>query len=169
MSKPTLTVTKDFTKDFKDLIKKFRSDDVLIGIPQDSKSRDGDDEITNAALLAINNFGSPANNIPPRPVLQIGIKNAQEQISEEFKKAAKSALEKGLAALAIYYERVGIIASNSVKKAINDQDFGGAPGPSPATLKARQYIGQSGFKGTKSLIVTGQMKNAITYILRSKA
>lgn len=163
--KPTLTVTKDFTEDFKQIIKRFRNDAVLVGIPRENDAREDGEEITNAALLAINNFGSPANNIPARPVMAIGIKNAQDQIAEEFKKAAKTVLSKGVEALETYYERAGIIASQSVKKAINDQDFGGAPGPSEATLKARKYIGKTGFKGTKSLIVTAQMRNAITYVV----
>lgn len=164
MSKPTLTVTKDFTKDFTQMIARFRNDSVVVGIPADSQDRSEDSEITNATLLAINNFGSPANNIPARPVMQIGIKNAQEAIAEQFKKAAKTVLSKGFAAIDTYYERAGIIASQSVKKAINDQDFGGAPGPAASTLRARMA---AGFTGTKSLIVTGQMRSAITYVVRS--
>lgn len=168
MSQPSLKITRDFTQNLKDILKRFKNDDVLVGIPQSESPRDGETEINNATLLAINNFGSPANNIPARPVMQIGIKNAQDEIAEQFKLAAKTVLNKGQEALDIYYERAGIIASNSIKKAINDQDFGGAPGPSEATLQARKYIGKTGFKGTKSLIVTGQLRNSITYVVRRK-
>jgi hypothetical protein len=164
MSKPSLKVTADFTKDFNDIVKKFKNDAVLVGIPEVKSNRkieEGEEPINNAALLAINQFGSPMNNIPPRPVMTIGIKNAQAEIAEQFKQAAKNALSKGLEALSIYYNRAGIIASNAIKKAINSQE-GIAP-PSASTLAARE---SKGFKGTKSLIVTGQMRGAITYVLR---
>lgn len=170
-AQPTLTVTSDFTKHFSDVVKSFKKDAVLVGIPETDGPRDDEGPISNAALLAINNFGSPINNIPARPVMQNGIRKAQPEIAEQFKKAAQEAFSKGVPALERYYERAGSIAANAVKRAINDQDFqGGGPkneGPAPATLKARKYLTQSGFKGTKSLIVTGQMRNAITYMVRS--
>lgn len=164
--KPTLTVTADFTDNFNAIIKKFKRDAVLIGIPQEETIRDaGKDGITplinNATLLAINEFGSPANNIPARPVMAIGIKSAQGEITNQFKKAAIDALSNGFSALTKYYERVGIIASNSVKKAINAQE--GFPGPAESTLESRKA---KGFPGTKSLVVTGQMRNAITYVVK---
>lgn len=162
MSEPTLTVTSDFTEKFNEIVKSFKHDAVLVGIPQEDKTREDDEPINNATLLAINNFGSPANNIPPRPVMQIGISNAKDAIAEQFKIAAKKALKDGPSALAAYYERAGIIASNSVKKAINSQE--GIDSPSEATLAARKA---RGFKGTKSLVVTGQMRNAITYVVRN--
>lgn len=161
--KPTLKVTKDFTKQFNEIVKKFRHDEVLVGIPEEESPRESDSPIGNAALLAINNFGSPANNIPPRPVMSIGIKNAQKEIAEQFKKACVAALSKGFSAVDQFYSRAGIIASTSIKKVINDQE--GIDKPSEATLVARKYLG---FPGTKALIVTGQMRNAITYVLRGK-
>ncbi len=171
MSKVTLTVTSDFTKQFNDIVKKFRHDEVLVGIPEDTDARkedvDTDVEIGNAALLAIINFGSPLNNIPPWPVMAIGIRNAQDRIADEFAKAAKATLTaalRGGSALEIlnrYYQRAGIIASTSVKVAINAQED--APAIAEATLLARK---SRGFKGTSRGIVTGQMRNAITYVLR---
>lgn len=161
---PTLKVTADFTREFNQTVKRFQKDAVLIGIPEDESARENG-EFGNAAILAINTFGSEAAGIPPRDVLGKGIKNAQGDIVKEFKRGAVDALSRGAAALETSYNRVGTIASNSCKRVINDQD-GIAP-PSEATLKARKYITQSGFKGTKALLVTGQMRNAITYVLRS--
>ncbi len=161
---PTMTVTSDFTKQFNEVIKRFKGDAVLVGIPAEKTQRKENNEtINNATLLAINNFGSPGQNIPARPVMEIGIKNAQDEIAVQFKIAAQNALKQGFSALDTYYGRAGMIAANSVKKAINDQD-GIAP-PSPATLAARE---SKGFKGTKSLIVTGQMRNAITFVVKGK-
>lgn len=169
--KPYLKVTADFTKEFNAIIKQFKHDAVLVGIPEEDTSRKADpkdktapvEKITNAALLAINQFGSPKNNIPARPVMTIGIKNAQEEIANLLKQGAAMALSKGFAAIDIYYNRAGIVASNSIKKAINAQE--GFDGPADSTLASRK---SKGFTGTKALIVTAQMRNAITYVIRGK-
>lgn len=165
MSKPTLTVTADFTKQFNEAIARFKHDAVLVGIPSDEKPREDGDPITNAAILAINHFGSDDGKIPPRPVLAIGIQKAQAAIAAQFKECAQSVLSKGPEALSIYYERAGFIASQSCKRVIDQQiDI---KKPAASTLKARKYITASGFKGTKALVVTGQTRNAITFVLRS--
>lgn len=163
--KPTLQVTSDFTKDFNRIVRGFKNDEILVGVPEVTTERNGLKEgpINNATILAINEFGSPANNIPARPVLKIGIQNAQEDIAVQFKLAAQDALKIGLSALPKYYERAGIIAANSVKKAINDQS--GIEPPSEATIAAREA---RGFKGTKALLVTGQLRNSITSVVRRK-
>lgn len=158
--KPTLEVTEDFTNQFMKVIAKFRKDAVLVGIPEEDNSRN-QGQIGNAALLAINNFGSPANNIPARPVMEIGIRKAQDEIAAEFRAAAVKALSGGAPAVSAAYTRAGIVASTSIKKVINEQE--GFVGPAPATLRAREA---RGFKGTSALIVTGQMRNAITYVVK---
>jgi hypothetical protein len=167
MSQPTLKVTKDFTKDFNETIKRFKDDAVLIGIPADNTERNGDKEepIGNAAILAINHFGSEEAHIPPRPVLIIGIRNAKEDIAAIFKEGMKTVLKKGVNGLSTMYERAGTVAANACKKVINTQDS--IDPPADSTLRARKYLTASGFKGTKSLLVTGQVRNAITYVVRS--
>jgi hypothetical protein len=165
MSKPTLKVTKDFTERMNDIVKRFRHDEVLVGIPEQETARKEDEDasepINNATILAINEFGSPANNIPPRPVMAIGIRKAKDEIAEQFKKAAIAALSAGFSAVDTFYDRAGFAASMSVKKTINEQD--GIDKPSDATLTARKAMG---FKGEKALIVTGQTRNAITFVRR---
>lgn len=159
----TLTVTEDFTKEFNEIINSFKNDEVLVGIPEENSTRDGNEPINNATLLAIANFGSPANNIPAWPIMAIGIRNAQDDIAEQYKIALKNAFSKGLSALGTYYERIGIIASNSVKKVINTQ-LGVPPDkPEESTLASRK---SKGFKGSKYWLVTGQMRNAITYVVK---
>lgn len=161
--KPTLEVTSDFTENFNKIVKQFKRDAILVGIPEQEGERKDGDPINNAALLAMTNFGSARNNIPAWPVMAIGIQNAQEEIADQFKWAARMALSQGLSALPVYYNRLGIIASNSIKKAINSQV--GAPELADATLAAREH---DGFKGTKRGIVTGQMRNAITYVVKGE-
>lgn len=160
---PVLLVTTDFTDDFNRIVSKFKRDAVLVGIPQEGAGRESGEDaapINNATLLAINEFGSPANNIPPRPVMSIGIRAAQTGIAELFRQTAIDVLTKGSAALKIYYERIGMLAATSVKLTINQQI--GIEPPSAATMAARKA---KGFKGDKALIVTGQMRNAITYVV----
>src|SRR5665213_1770804 len=99
MSKPTLKVTSDFTDEFNAIVKRFKRDAVLIGIPAENTERDDDAQINNATILAINEVGSPQNNIPARPVLEIGIRNVQDEIAEQFKKAAVDSLTKGAQAI----------------------------------------------------------------------
>jgi hypothetical protein len=168
-AQPYMKVTSDFTETFNAAIKRFKNDAVLVGIPQTEDKREEQEKgtIGNAALLAINNFGSPVNNIPARPVMKIGIRNAQEAIAEQFKLAARAVLKEGQSAITKYYDRAGMVASQAIKKAINDQD--GIKPPAESTLKARKYLTQKGFKGTKALVVTGQLRNAITWVLRGGA
>lgn len=167
MKQPKLTVTKDFTEGFNATIRSLKAKEVLVGIPEAKGPRKADDPINNAALLYINEYGSPINNIPPRPAMKIGIKDAKLAVIAQFKLCAQNILNKGSDVIDVYFERVGIIASNSVKRVINNQ--GGESGtilsPSAATLAARAY---AGFKGTKALVVSGQMRNAITYVVRFK-
>lgn len=163
MSQPSITVTVDRTKEVNDIVKRFRRDGVLVGIPQSETERSVDEGgagITNAALLAISEFGSPLNNIPARNPMSTGLKMAADAIAEEFKKAAQKAFSKGISAISQYYARAGMIAVSSIKNVINQQiDM---QGPAESTLKSRQ---SRGFAGTKSLLVTGQMRNAITYVV----
>jgi hypothetical protein len=161
--KPTLNVTADFVQDINEIVKGFRRDVILVGIPEEKSDRKENLPINNATLLAINEFGSPEQNIPPRPVMRIGIAKAQNQIAETFKQGVIDALTRGISALSVAYNRVGIIASVSIKKVINSQE--GIEPPSEATLRAREA---KGFEGTKALIVTGQMRNAITYVVKGE-
>jgi hypothetical protein len=63
--KAKITVTSDLTGQFQQLIKRFKNDLVLVGIPEEKAQRSGDGgQINNATLLAIANFGSPQRNIP---------------------------------------------------------------------------------------------------------
>lgn len=161
MSEPTLEVTEDRTDELKRIIDSFRKDTVLIGIPSEDSQRKGKQAINNATLMFINEFGSPGQNIPARTPMATGIKLAQPAISEEYKKALVAAFSKGFGALTTYYNRIGTIASNSVKAVINQQTDMQAL--SESTLMSREA---KGFSGTKALIVTGQLRNSITYVVK---
>ena len=161
MKKPVITVTEDFTKEFNKTVKSFKNDAVLVGVPAEDTKRSESGPITNAAILAMNNFGSALANIPAWPVMSIGLKKVQDEVAELFRQAIVKSLNTfSDDPLDTYYNRAGIVASQSIKKTINDQDE--APPLADSTLAARK---SKGFKGNKRLIVTGQARNSITYVV----
>lgn len=164
--KPTLTVTIDRQKEFNDYVKSLAKGDVLVGIPESETARKDYEEngvMNNATLLAINEFGSPVNNIPPRTPMGTGINLAQDAIAEQFKLAAVEAWDKGQSAIVQRFDKAGLIASQAVKNVINQQI--NMDEPADSTLKSRA---SKGFKGIKALLVTGQMRNAITWVNRAR-
>lgn len=166
--KVTSRESKDRIKELQDYLKSFQKDAVVVGIPEDKSSRK-EGEITNAAIAFINEFGSPANNIPPRPAFQIGIAISQAAIIEEtakmlFASFADVALGKPEAArarLKKYYERIGLLTANNIKAVITQQTY--LQAPAAATIASRK---SKGYSSLKSLLVTGQYRNSITYVVR---
>jgi len=154
-------VVYDGLEKFKEAMKALSSIDVLVGIPEQKTERNDEENtpITNAAIGYINENGSDLNNIPPRPHLVPGVQKVSKEVADEFKKAAQKAFSNPGAVLQ-HYTRAGIIASNSVKEVIQSQD--GFQEISDATKQARE---NNNFKGDKALIVTGQYRNAITYVI----
>lgn len=161
MSKPTFKITSDFTENFNAIINVFKQKETLVGIPEQKGERKDNAPINNAALLYLNEYGSPLQHIPPRPVMSIGLKSVKDEIAELFRQAAIQALTSSdKNAMDIYYKRAGFIGSSAVKMAIDNQL--GIDPPAEATLKTRK---SQGFKGTKALVVSGQMRNSITYVV----
>jgi len=160
LSKPILKI-KDYKKDFENLVQSLRQKKTLVGIPVQDNSRPGNESpIGNAAIMFINNFGSPGQNIPPRPVFDIGMARVMKDLIKQFELIALAAVENSSSKVNQGFERLGVVASQSVKTVI-DQQIDIAP-PSFSTLKSRQA---RGFKGDKALVVTGQLRNSITYVV----
>lgn len=156
---------------------------VMVGVPEDKGQR-REGEISNAALAYIHDKGSPAASIPARPFMEPGIKAVQGQITQELLAAGQEVL-KGQATVTTHLNRIGIIATRSIKAKITE----GIPPPlAPSTVQARinrvksrkrraklradlaagtPASRQAGAAGLFTpLIVTGQLRNAITYVLR---
>jgi len=158
---PGVTITRDETKSLLANILKMASRRVLIGIPADSPSRDGE-TLSNAAIGYLQENGSTIKNIPPRPFLIPGVEAARPRAIDALEKYAGQALsdpetiDKGLHA-------AGMIARDSVKQRIISQE--GFEVLSDRTLKARR---KKGFKGEKALIRTGQLLNSISYVVGQK-
>jgi hypothetical protein len=137
--------------------------DVLIGIPSDKSARKEDGaEINNATIGYLMDHGVPELNIPARPALVPGIDAVSDKIQKALGAAAKASLHGDPAAVEKAMNRVGLIGQNSVKALINS---GLSPMLAAGTLAARRRRGRT---GTKPLIDTGQYRNSITYVLRSR-
>lgn len=138
---------------------------VLVGIPaEDALRRPDPDEggppINNAALLYIHEHGAPEANIPARPSLFPGIATVQGEINKRFETCARDALAGKTVNVTRTLTIVGLIAQNAVKAKITEGPF--IP-LAPATLAARRRKGRT---GERPLIDTGQMRNAVTFVIR---
>jgi hypothetical protein len=157
----SVEITKDNVDETIRAILKLAEKDVLVGIPEASGEHEGG-EISNASLGYIHEFGSPAANIPARPFLNPGVENAKKQITLQLKKAGEAATNRDVRGVDKALHACGLIAQSSVREAITDGDFTPLK---PATIKARERAGHS---GDKPLIVTGQLRQSIQYVVRDK-
>lgn len=177
--KSGVKVTADNAQAILDSLKALTSKEVLIGIPAEDSDRE-DAPFGNAGIGYLNEYGSPAQNIPPRPHLRPGVKSAEPQTVPELKAAAQAALDGRETSAVQSLERAGQLAVNGVRTFINAADF--VP-LADSTVQARARRGRKGAKaemarrqtgdlpGTelaKPLIDTGQYVRAITYVVRDK-
>lgn len=72
--KSGVTTRVDNAQAILDALKSLTKKDVLVGIPAEDSDRD-DVSFGNAGIGYINEYGSPAQNIPPRPHLVPGVKS----------------------------------------------------------------------------------------------
>lgn len=184
-----ITVVKDNTKKLLKGLAALAENRCYAGVPATNAGRkDEDTPINNAELMYIHENGSPAANIPARPVVHPAIKSSQPAITAALFATGKAALagggneavDKGLNA-------VGLIAQNAMRSRITSGPF--AP-LSPRTIAQRaaqrgskkrrkgeqQYLdlvadGMAPAKaqnvaGIKPLINTGQLRRALTYVIR---
>lgn len=170
-----MTKAVQITEDKVDLlyaaIRSLTKTDVMVGIPESATKRDGTEnagagsKITNAAIGFINETGSPKRNIPPRPHLAPGVKDAQEKIVGQLKGAAKAAIEGDVEGVQKRQNAVGTVAVSSVKAKIVAVL---SPALSPVTLYARKHRKKAPRMGETPLIDTGDYLKHITYVLRAK-
>lgn len=184
-----LTITQDHVEKVIGGLHAILGKEVLIGIPESSGARE-DGPVNNATLGYVHEFGSPAHNIPARPFLIPGVEKATPGAIGDLKVATELALagDKAGAERAMY--RAGARAMNAAKAEISSN----VPPPlKPATIRNRnrsrgtlskrpeeEHYGQlidSGMPaegaqaatGIISLINTGSLRNALTYVLGNKA
>lgn len=152
-----VTVVIDKTAALREALGKLMSQEVLAGVPEAKSSRD--DEMNNATLAYIHNFGSPAQNIPARPFLGPGIAKKQDEIVAELKAAGKEALDLKGNKIGQRLQRVGLLAQAGIRSMFGSGEM--------APLKP-ETIARKGGKKTTPLIDTGQLRNSISYVVREK-
>lgn len=124
---------------------------VLVGVPA-SKNAPREGGINMAGLAAVHEFGI---GVPERSFLRSAIIENQGQISDLVAQGVKSYLNQGKQIDLMFYDRIGLFASNLVKDKI-------AKGPfkplKDATIKR---------KGSSlPLVDTGQLRQSISWEVR---
>lgn len=192
MARPSnLKVTRDDLDAVRAEIEALADLEVLVGWPDETTDdREGVEDgqkapITNAALAYIHDNGAPEVNIPARPFMKPAIEEAQDKITAQLVRVAKLAMapkeqRRGATARGLM-DAVGLAAQRAVVAKINE----GVPPPlADYTLKQRAKRGRKGAQqeldqraqglppGTdlaKPLVDTAAMRNACTYVIRSRS
>lgn len=159
--KSGLAIRADTAQSILDALKTLANKDVLVGIPESKDERD-DGDIGNAAIGYINENGSPAQNIPPRPHLKPGVKSVEQDFMPHLKAAAQKALEGNAEGAVASLDRAGTVAANGVKRYITITGFTPL---ADATIASRLGRGRT---GNKPLIDTGEYRRSITHVVRDK-
>lgn len=113
--KSGVTTRVDNAQAILDAIRSLTKKDVLVGIPSEDSERD-DVPFGNAGIGYVNEYGSPAQNIPPRPHLVPGVKSVEEQTVPQLKAAAQAALDGNAAGAERALNRAGTLAANGVRR-----------------------------------------------------
>lgn len=134
-----------------------RKEDVLVGVPQENSGRS--DGITNAELMYIHTYGSPANGIPARPTIEPVVRDPANRATLQriMRGSLTSAFKGNIPGARSGKARAGMMAVNLIKARFGSAAL--APN-SPITIER---------KGSSApLIDTGALRNSITYVIRKK-
>lgn len=160
--------------------------EVLVGFPAETSNRDEGEAseagpITNAALGYIHETGMPEQNIPARPFLVPAIEENAEMIEKRLAGIARKALTGTPGDIEAGYQALGLKMQAAIRNKINE----GIPPPlADSTLRARASRGRKGAQeeldargrgeapgvaNAKPLVDTGQMRNAVNYVIRNRS
>lgn len=188
--KSGVTTRVDNAKAILDALRSLTKKDVLVGIPSEDSERE-DVPFGNAGIGYVNEYGSPAQNIPPRPHLIPGVKSVEEQTVPQLKAATQAALDGNAAGAERALNRAGTLAANGVRRYMTITGFTPL---ADSTVEARARRGRKGAKAelarrsadgklnainpdsgqlisnenVRPLIDTGQYRRAITHVVRDK-
>jgi hypothetical protein len=182
MAQPPVIRTTSKYEEIEASIKKLARVQVLVGIPQSNAARTGGGP-SNALLGYVHENGEPSLNIPARPFLKPGIRDQQSAIVRYLRQAGKAAVEGDDTRMMNAFRAAG---ESGVKGATNKITTGPFTPLSPRTIAARLRRTQAGrtrlrrmraagqdvaawaASNLKPLIDTGQLRRAITYVLRMR-
>lgn len=177
---PLIRVVLDRTADFFAALEELHGKSVFVGVPASSArdpSDDGGAQPSNALIGYVMEFGAPEKNIPARPFLAPAIRENQAAITARLKEITKAATDSNIGRIQSLRESLGIFAQRVVKNKISTGPFQPL---AEATLRARARRGRKGARaelarraaglpaGTefaRPLIDTGQLRQAITYVI----
>ncbi|BBR60330.1 hypothetical protein [Klebsiella sp. WP4-W18-ESBL-05] len=188
--KSGVTTRVDNAQAILDALRSLTKKDVLVGIPEEDSERE-DVPFGNAGIGYVNEYGSPAQNIPPRPHLIPGVKSVEEQTVPQLKAAAQAALDGNATGAERALNRAGTLAANGVRRYMTITGFTPL---ADSTVEARARRGRKGAKAelarrsadgkinainpdsgqlisnenVRPLIDTGQYHRAITHVVRDK-
>ncbi len=135
-------------------VERLRKSDILVGIPQDHAQRPNS-PITNASLMWILSKGSALRNLPPRPVVEMGIEKAKDLIAPQLAAGAKALLANKPLEAQRALGRAGTIAENSVKRMFGSSEL--APN-APSTIAK---------KGSSAVLIdTSSLRRSVTHVIR---
>lgn len=177
--KSGVSIRLDTAQSILDALKAIGKKEVLVGIPEEDSQRE-DVPFGNAGIGYLNEYGSPAQNIPPRPHLQPGVKSSEGQTVPLLKEAAKHALDGNMSSAERSLNQAGTVAVNGVKRYMT---IAGFTPLADSTVAARARRGRKGAAvelesraagnaldnaNARPLIDTGQYRRAITHVVRDK-
>lgn len=162
--KSGVTIRSDTSQAILDALKAIGKKEVLVGIPEEDSERD-DVPFGNAGIGYLNEYGSPAQNIPPRPHLQPGVKSVEDQTVPLLRSAAQAAFEGDMSGAERSLNQAGTLAANGVKRYMTITGFTPL---AESTLYNRKHRKVAPRNGEKPLIDTGQYRRAITHVVRDK-
>ncbi len=187
--KSGISTVVDNAAKFLDGVRALTGTRVMVGVPAEKTDRRGEGvkKMTNAALAYVHEHGAPEVNVPARPFLEPGIMRARGEIEAGLRRAGEAALAgSGVPAVKRHLHRVGLLASSSVKTVITE----GIPPPlRPSSVEGRiarrkskswrarrraEIAANAVYVGEENaatgifipLLDTGQLRNAVTYVLR---
>ena len=159
-------IKEDNLQSVLDAFKTLTKNEVLIGVPAEDAEREPDPDdpkpANNAMIGYVNEFGSPAQNIPARPHLVPGVQGVSDRLVKALRKGCEGALDGKRGAADKSLRAAGLIAEAGVKDKITSII---PPELAPGTLAERK---RHGFEGETPLVVTGQYRNSITSVLKPR-
>ena len=146
---------------------------VSVGVPPENDARPG--PLSNSALLALHEHGSPVNRVPPRPVLQPALSLPETRAAMEagLLAACEAAARGDEAAMDAALRETGEAGAQAVKDYISS----GATAPNaPFTLAggwSRNRVSGKPFHadpkaGSTPLVNTGALRDAIGWKVEEK-
>lgn len=150
---------------------------VMVGVPSEKKEREDESGPNNAEIGYMMENGIPEQNVPARPHLVPGIKNAKAKIVDYMTQAGKLALAGKPDSVTRALMAAGQTGASSVKTVIRE----GVPPPLADSTLRRRKKNRKGARMeldaraageapstefVKPLINTGQYIAAITFVLR---